>query len=312
MLRDDRVFAEGELLIRFPGEGLLPVGVVGESLVAWGALYARVPSVLSVYHPVFRHLRLIPFVEQIESGSLSTRIIARILMKDPQAALQFEQELDALSDLAIRLVLENIAKMNTSGKIVIGSVVGAALIHGIINIGGYLDKDARGIVNSGSGIVLNNCAINLNVTPGKVSEMVDLATKDNVRLTRQTISALRPSAILSDGKVEIGELGTNVVIDSAAASIISRVDPDSLKPRIDVRPLRNVAIDIRAIDLDKKKSGWAVILSKYPGKRIPLTVPESLKLQRVGQFMADVDVDVAIDLNGVEKPKKAHLLKIIK
>lgn len=307
---DPRVFAEGEFTVHFAGNGLLTADIVAECLTGWNGLYRRVPAILGEYHPAFRHLRMVPFIESIDHGSMIARIFARLVTNSEQDAQAMERDIDALADITKQTVLENIARMNIEGKNVIYAVLGGALAIGALNMAGYLGAPERATITNDSGLIINNSAINMNVTPAALTNMVELATRDNARLTRQTLAALRPAGVLSDGVVSIGDAGSNVIVSASAAKIISRINPAELKPRIETRRILNTPINIRAIDLDKKTSGWAVVVPATSPKRIKLTVADQVQLTTAGSFYGDVDLDVAIDLDGNETPKKAHLLRI--
>jgi hypothetical protein len=306
------VLAEGEFIIRFAGEGLVTADVVAESLLGWSDLYRRVPSILGEYHPAFRNMRLVPFVESIESGSLKLRALLRLVMASEADAEALEKSLAELKDAAVKTLLENVSKMNDPGKMVVSAVLGAALTAGMLNMSGCLDKQDRNTISNNSGIIINNSAINLNVDPARISKMVDSATRDNARLTKQVLSALKPAGPLSDGTVSIGDAGTNLVVSAEAAKIVARTNPEDLKPRIEVRRIKGTPMNIRAIDLDKKTSGWAAVFPEISTNRIRITVADGISLKAPGTFHGDIDLDMAIDLDGNEKPKSAHLLRINK
>lgn len=307
---DTRIFAEGEFVIKFAGDGLLTAELVSESLAGWNGLYGRVPKILGEYHPAFKHLMMVPFIESIDHGSMIARIVARLITKSEDDARAMERDIDALGDIVKQTLLENVSRMNVDGKNVIYAVLGGAVAYGALNLSGYLGKPERDTISNGSGLVINNSAININIDSAKLMEMVEFATKDNTRLTKQTLSALRPAGVLSDGTVYIGGDESNIVVSAETAKIIARTNPDDLKPRIEERRLLNTLIDIRAIDLDKKTSGWAAIVPAISTNRIRLTVADSVKVSTAGSFFGDVTVDVAIDLDGKEQPRKVHLLKI--
>lgn len=308
--RAPRIFAEGEFIVKFAGSGLLTAEIVAESLSGWNGLYRRVPGILGEYHPAFKHLRMVPFVESIDHGSMIARILARLVTTNEQDAAAMERDIDALTDLAKQTLLENVARMNIEGKNAIYAILGGAVAIGALNMAGYLARPERATITNESGVVINNSAINLHIAPGELTNMIELATRDNARLTKQTLAALRPAGVLSEGVVNIGDTGTNIVVSAAAARIVAYTNPDDLKPRIETRRLVNTPIDIRAIDLDKKTSGWAVVLPSVSSNRVRLTVSDSIQLTSAGSFTGDVDLDVAVDLDGAEKPRKAHLLRV--
>jgi hypothetical protein len=310
LIGSNGLYAEGEFKIRFAGEGILTADVVAESLWGWHGLYVRIPGILGERFPPFKYLRLVPILDTIDHGSMVARIVARLVAKSDADARAMEESLDAQVDLITSELLENVSRMNTAGKYALAAVLGGVVMHGFMNVSGYLKEPERATINNASGNVMNNSAIYLNVDPGTFTGMIDTATKDNAQLTRQTLSALRPSAALSDGSIQIGDDGTNLVITADAAKIIARTKPSDLMPRIESRRCTNTIVNVRAIDLDKKTSGWAAIVPEVSTNRIRLTVADSVRLTAAGSFRGDVDVDIAIDLDGNETPKKAHLLRL--
>lgn len=133
------------------------------------------------------------------------------MAKDEQSAEAMQNDIAKLKKDALDILQRNVHNMNEPGKKIIYAAIGGVIVYGMMNVSGYLSKEARTSITNASGLVINNSAINLNITPAKLHEIAD-----------------------------------------------------------------------------------------------------PVKLTTAGQFFADVDVDIAIDLDGVEKPKKAHLIRITK
>lgn len=306
------ILSEGEFIIRFAGSGRVTADVVAESLLGWDGLYRRIPSILEEYNPAFQYLRVVPFVESIESGSLRFRTLLRLVTSSEQDAEAFEKSLAELKDSAVKTFLENVSRMNDPGKMIVSGVLGAALAAGMINMSGCLDKTDRNVINGNTGIIINNSSVSLKVDPARAYGMVEDATRDHARLTRQAMAALKPAGNLSDGTVVIGDGETDLVVSAEAAKIVARTRPEDLKPRIEIRKFKNTTMNVRAIDLDKKTSGWAAVFPAISSNRIRITVADGVALKTPGTFQGDIELEMAIDIDGREKPKKAHLLRINK
>lgn len=304
------IFSEGEILVTFGGSGLLSAEVLAASIDGWNGIYERIPRVLSVQHPLFKHLRLNLYIEAVDPGSKIIKAFIRIVAKSEQDAEILERKLNELASGATKTLLESIHLMSPTGKIVLGSALTIIVAASMINIAGFLGNSDRVSINNVSHSIINVGAGHLQIEPSVAYRMVEDATRDPKRLASQTISALGPSAVLSHGTLTVGEGQGAIVISGEEARIIANVSPDDLTPRIEERVLRDTTIIVRALDLDKKTSGWAGYIPDLGNRRTRFILADSVSLDAAGSFIGDVTAEVAIDLDGNEKVKRATITSI--
>lgn len=200
--------------------------------------------------------------------------------------------------------------MNPAGKSIVSAIVGGTVVWGALHISGYLDRAERDTISNQSGIVINQSAVQLNITPAAFTQLLDDGIRDNKTLVRQTIQALTPAKALDQGHITIGEDGQAITLDGASARIIARTRADELKPRTETRRHQDEQLIIRALDLDKTTTGWAGVIPSISPNRIRLTLDPSVQITAPGAYTATLDLDVQIDLDGNEKPKVAHILRL--
>ncbi len=307
----DLLLSESEFTVSFAGEGLVRAEALAESLVGWSGIYGRVPSVLAQKYNGFRDYQMLVFVEAIDQGSLIAKIWARLVAKSDEAAEQMERDIDRLANDAVRTLLTNIKRMNDPGKKILTAAVGGVITLGALNMMGYLDDQQQVAINNSTNAIINQGAIYFSTTPAEFMGMVSRATRDNVTLTKQTMAALRPAAALTDGTVQIGDAGNNIIVTGAAAKVVASMSSAQLEPRLETRHLTNAAISIRALDLDRKTSGWAAVIPDLSPRRVRLTLHDSVNISTPGTYIANVDVDVLVDLDGTARPKSAHVLSAL-
>jgi hypothetical protein len=175
---------------------------------------------------------------------------------------------------------------------------------------GYLGESDRSVLSNNSHSIIAQGSIYFGTQPDELLRMVGAATRDNARLTKQTMAALGPAASLSEDVVQIGDQDASLSMSSAAARLVASINPDDLKPRKEIRQLHDVPISVRALDLDKKTSGWAAVISNVSPNRLRLTLENNVTIQQAGTFVGDVDVEFDVDLDGNATPRHAHLVRL--
>lgn len=302
--------AEGHFAIRFDGEGLISAELLAQCLSGWGGLYGRVPAILAGRHPAFAHVCAAVYVDEIEQGSLWLKAMIRLLAKDAEAAERIERSVREIADCVKREFWDSVTRMNPAGKHIVSAAVGGAIALGAAGLMGYFDEADRSVINASHGSIVNQGAIYFGTSPTDFSGILERTTKRRARLTRDTIAALRPAQPLSSGSVCIDPGETNLVVDAGAAKIIARTNYEDLHPRIETRRLARTAISVRALDLDRKTSGWAAIFPDVSARRIRASLASGVRITSTGTYLVDAEIDMEVDLDGNETPIKARILSV--
>lgn len=184
------------------------------------------------------------YVQRLESGSLIEDIVVSLIFHDKERMNEFLQWLH---------------KTNMREWLV-GAIIGGALVYGV-NV--LQSNNAAPGNNSGSQIVNSPNAMIINFPEGALSdEMQEKLTEEigkrvgnKDEYAKQTLSFFEPARGDSKATIAFGEGNATARIPT---QIIQNV-PKKYKAKKNNRfeDLNGVQVELRATDLDNKKTGWA-------------------------------------------------------
>ena len=304
-----RILREGEVPIRFDGDGLLPAAILAESVDGWGNLFRRVPRVIEQRYPSFHSVELYPFVISVDPGSKILRFAYRLAFKDAAAADKFEEDMAAYLELGKDAFWENLHNVNKT-NLIIAAILGGVATLGFQKLMPSMSGAEQNLISDSSSAIINNGSIYIASDPRELVDMVTKATKDPAKVTKKTLSAFRPAGALQ-GQVSIGPSDANLVIPEGAARLVANTSYDDLKPAIDIRKHVKTPVSIRALDLDSRTTGWKAILPDISGeKRVRVTLAGNVKIKEAKTFFADVEVEVEVNVDGKEKVKSVTIFAV--
>lgn len=111
---------------------------------------------------------------------------------------------------------------------------------------------------------------------------------------------------------QIVGLDGNVISSDAVAESPSEIDLAG-EDDLDTYPLQNVAIEIRATDLDRKKQGWAAVVNDVTKKRLKMEIYPTVDIQNLigkTEIKGDIIVVNKRDSGGDYLPNMYHLVKM--
>jgi hypothetical protein len=157
----------------------------------------------------------------------------------------------------------------------------------------------------------NNLGGQLGLSRDQVIKLMEDSIKNPEELKKQVSKIAHPGGI---------EHGGSMTLDSdeslrVPADVVSVIPPGYKKDHADepFKDFEKVGIVIRAIDLDRPKTGWAGILPEIWDHRVPVILADDLNPATVpaGKLtLADVTIIYKVDRYGDKKPKKILLRKI--
>lgn len=176
-------------------------------------------------------------------------------------------------------------------------------------------KEASGTtINGNYNTILNVTAGHLNVTPEKLDEIVKDVTKGPMRkaVGKAAQRFFKPAQRNGTGIIEVPGYGT--ISREAVEEVPTEANVDPLDDK-DMEPWTDVTISLRALDLDRRESGWYGVMrvageenTRLPISLYPTINPE--QLQGVTEFQADIFLESRRDESGDWKPRRIHVVNL--
>lgn len=229
--------------IKYETETPVPIEDVINALSSLNALLSSASAVIAeVSHVEIQGHQL--FIQKIESGSLYEEIAVTLIFGSKEKMDEFLQWLHGTN------------MRNT----IIGALIGGALVAGV----GYLrNNNADPSVNSGSQIVNSPNSMIVNFPDGALNEEAreKLNAEIAKRITnkndfaKQTLNFFGPTRGDKNSTISLGDGDTKAQIPASTIQGVPKKYVAKKNNRFE--DLNGITIELRATDLDNKKSGWA-------------------------------------------------------
>lgn len=269
--------------IKYHTEVPVPIDDVIKALTSLNTLLESASTVISeISHVEIQGHQI--FVQKIESGSL---------LEDIGVTLIFGSK-EKMDDFLKWLHGTNMREM------LIGAVLGGALVAGY----GVLTKNnSDPSANSGSQISNSPNSMIINFPAGTIDEKTRNTINEEIakrisnknELAKQTLNFFDP--VRSDTKATIS-LGEGKALATIPTQSIQSVPSKYVaKKNNRFEELNGVVIELRATDLDSKKSGWAGSIEGVT-KRVKLEIDPTIEPTEVyGKTKITADVTLERDFN---------------
>ena len=290
--------------IYYSNKKLIPIKDVAESLIALEAIYRQSPDILEAIFPNTEISSVEVYISELKSDSLWEDIVVKFLFKD-------QKNLDSfIANLRESVGMDNI--MN-DGKLL------AVITIAIIFIGGFyiLNQDKSSTPEQKTIIEANNNTI-IQIGAGLVDfsaqdfkALIDNAIKDKKSLAQNAAKVVVPAKRDPDATITFNKNNDLVISNEAIRAMPRFAQVPENEPYIE--DFKNIELQIRAIDLDSNKRGWAVVIPEIHVKRIRLQLDPGIKpevLIGIRKIMAEVTVIFEYDDDDNKIPKLVFLRKI--
>lgn len=272
----------------------VPIGEVAETLQALERIIKMCPKVLEEIAQVdIRDIQV--YVEAIESGSLTDKIIIKIFFKD-------EASFDAFLDK----IGEKVREMPRS--VLIGAVLAALLGYGAWLAAKASNPAGQTTIANNNTTIINLGAGQVDLTPEAFRAIVETAVTDKKALTQNAVRLFKPAR---------GDAQASVVVDGNPAMrfapevIAATPRQVEFEQQTQVEHLRDVDLQIRAIDLDSLDRGWAALIPGRVERRVRLKFDPGIStLEVADKFSVRADVSVHYKLDNTGKKLKADYIQL--
>lgn len=256
------------------------------SLQGLKSLSSTVPAVFEQLYPGTKFSDIQLSLTKLETGSLLEHVIIRLFFGSQE---QLDKDLDVLR---CKLKLDD-PRMRLLVVLTITAVVGYGMLSAASNFISSFSKPAEEkteIVNNYNYIVAQGAEL-AGITPEEFGKMIADANKNKKATAEGAIKFLQPTRKDASAAITFNGLPDVAISSGAIRQTPSYwIDPSENT----VSHFENVAINIRATDLDNAKQGWAAKIPQVNGdKRIRLQITpglDTLALYGKPEIKGDVSV----------------------
>lgn len=283
----------------------LPLEDVAESLLALKSLIEATPDVLERLSPGLHIQKVQVFVNEIKSGSLWEDLVVRFLWGNQE---KLGEEVD-------RLRKEFNVDSLVSNRALVGAIIGALIMGGGLYVLNKLhgSEDQKQTLQNTQNVFIINGASLAGVTPEEFKAAIDAVVRGKENLPKDAVKVVRPAKREPHTSILLnrGEPAPNA-IPAPAVEAMPRNIPE--EDRVEsLEDFLGVEIELRAIDLDSMKRGWAAVVPSVDARRTKMHLDALLNpAELIGKtkVVGDITVLFKHDESGNRYPALVFLRKL--
>lgn len=291
--------------IYYSNKELVPIKDVAESLLALEAIIRQSPDVLEAMFPGTKIQSVEIYINELKSDSIWEDVVVKFIFGSQKKFDEF------IANARERIGMDNI--MNNPQLL-------SSIILVMILSGGayYLGKDKSATPEQKATIEANNNTI-IQIGAGMVDlstedfkAIIDSAIKDKEKLAKNAIKVVNPAKRDPEASITFND-NEELRIQNESVKAMPRFVQEPEDEEY-IEDYKNIELEIRAIDLDSTKRGWAVVVPDLHKRRVrlqldPTVSPEDLLDKR--KVNANVTVIFGYDKEYNKIPKLVFLREII-
>lgn len=291
--------------IYYSNKELVPIKDVAESLLALEAIIRQSPDVLEAMFPGTKIQSVEIYINELKSDSIWEDVVVKFIFGSQKKFDEF------IASARERIGMDNI--MNNPQLL-------SSIILVMILSGGayYLGKDKSATPEQKATIEANNNTI-IQIGAGMVDlssedfkAIIDSAIKDKEKLAKNAIKVVNPAKRDPEANITFND-NEELRIQNESVKAMPRFVQEPEDEEY-IEDYKNIELEIRAIDLDSTKRGWAVVVPYLHKRRVrlqldPTVSPEDLLDKR--KVNANVTVIFGHDKEYNKIPKLVFLREII-
>lgn len=290
--------------IYYSNKKRLPAREIAESLMALDAVIEQSGDVIEAIFPDITVERIDIFIESIKSDSLLEDIIVKLIFGDTKklddmiSATRKKTGIDKFMDNPQALSAILLAMIVAGGSYAIGKYSAAT-------------PTQKAIIEANNNTILNIGAGMIDIEAGELKALIEGGIKDKDKLAKNAIKVIKPAKFDPSATITFSD-NPNLSINQATIAALPDSMPEPEEEEI-MEDVTGLELEIRAIDLDSFKRGWAVAIPGMKAKRVrlqldPLINPTTL----IGktQIKADATISYKTDKDIQKIPKLVFLRKV--
>lgn len=167
----------------------------------------------------------------------------------------------------------------------------------------HIHDVSNSIINAGAG--------SMHLAPEDVRHALRDGVKNKAVLATNAAKVIRPAKAADTGFVRLDDRAEFTIPHEAVKEVPAITGPSAVQT--ESTTVEDEPIDIRAIDRDNKKKGWAVVVPSFSPRRMKAELgPLVTAAELAGRTSATATVEIVYRTNeqGVAIPKRAFILEV--
>lgn len=289
--------------IKYATEEPVPIPDLVEALLSLEHIIKRSPAVLEELFPQTHVYDVKVFIESLESGSLIEDILVKFFFGS-------QAEFDEFIETARKRCHMDMIKENKTffSVIVLAIILGGAL-YAVKKSGAEKQKVYE--VEANNNTIINLGAGMVDLSPENFRAIIETTVKADTKLAKDAIHVIRPAkrgdvAIVFDENEETS-ISSNTV--ASTPSYLYQEDADAEH----FEDMEDVALEIRAMDLDRKRQGWVAVVPSATDERARLQIDAIIDLETLKgktKLKGDVTLIWLLDEDGNKTLKRIVLREL--
>lgn len=291
--------------IYYSNKNHLPLEDVAESLLALKAIIEATPHVLERLQPGLHVQKVNVFVNEIKAGSLLEDLVVKFIFGNQEKL-----------DLSIQSLRQEIgADSLLANRTLVGAIIGALITGGGIYLLNKLKgpEEQKQALQANQNVFIINGANLAGVNEDQFRSVIQGTLARNEHLPKEAVKVVRPAKREGEASIMLNQ-DPHATIANQAIRAMPSSPPDD-EPLETVDDFFDVEIQIRAIDLDSTKRGWAAVVPSISSRRTKMHLDPHIKVhQLLGKttIKGDITVSFRYDERGAKLPNLIFLRELKK
>jgi hypothetical protein len=259
---------------------------VAESLVGLERLVLLVPDVLEGTPIGAGPIGIEVYISSVTTGSLTNNVLMRYIFGNEKT---LEAWVKRVRDVT------GVNTMNKAFPIAGPIIAGMAVLGGLYAINKMIGKDSTvpGTVTNLTNcqnVILLQGSNTLNITPDAFATVLRTRSGNIFNLASNTCRTLGPAKI-GGGAVSIDESSDLTLSAEAVREVPQHIERSRELPLVQV--FEKESVELRAMDIDNRTKGWAIVVPRITGKRLKVELDPSLDPSNIAfhsTLLADVEL----------------------
>ncbi|WP_292935972.1 hypothetical protein [Noviherbaspirillum sp.] len=290
--------------IYYSNKSHLPLEDVAESLLALKGLIEATPDILERLSPGLHIQKVNVYLNEVRAGSLWEDLIVKFIWGSQE---KLSQDVDAWRNgLRVDSIISN--------RLIIGAIIGALIMGGGIYL---LDKlkgpeEQKQTLQTNQNIFILAGANLTGITEEQFKSVIDGAISRKEQIPKDAVKLIRPAKREGSVSITLNRDEATTISSDAIRAMPNMVSNDEIPESIE--DFQNIEIQIRAIDLDSTKRGWAAVIPSVDSRRTKMHLDPHIKATNlIGKtvIMGDVTVIFRYDQSGNRIPSLVFLRNVI-